>query len=55
LPGIAAAVAAGMTAIGFIAGAHCRPGQDSRLLAQGAAIVIDGMAELLPALARLRR
>jgi HAD superfamily hydrolase (TIGR01509 family) len=55
LPGIAAAVAAGMTAIGFIAGAHCRPGHDSRLLAQGAAIVIDGMAELLPALARLRR
>ena len=52
LPGVAAAVAAGMTAIGFIAGSHCRPGHDSRLLAQGAALVVGSMAELLPALGR---
>jgi HAD superfamily hydrolase (TIGR01509 family) len=54
LPGVAAAVAAGMTAIGFTAGTHCRPGHDSRLLAQGAALVIGSMAELLPALTRRR-
>jgi HAD superfamily hydrolase (TIGR01509 family) len=52
LPGVTAAVAAGMTAIGFTGGGHCRPGHDSRLAAHGAALVIDRMAELLPALAR---
>jgi HAD superfamily hydrolase (TIGR01509 family) len=51
LPGIAAAVAAGMTAIGFAGGSHCRPGHDSRLLAQGAALVVDRMEQLLPILA----
>jgi HAD superfamily hydrolase (TIGR01509 family) len=54
LPGVAAAVAAGMTAIGFTAGSHCRPGHDSRLLAQGAALVVSSMAELLPVLSRPR-
>ena len=51
LPGVAAAVAAGMTAIGFTGGTHCRPGHDSRLLAHGAALAIDSMAALRPALA----
>jgi HAD superfamily hydrolase (TIGR01509 family) len=50
LPGVAAAVAAGMTAIGFTGGSHCRPAHDSRLLAQGAARVAGSMAELLPLL-----
>jgi HAD superfamily hydrolase (TIGR01509 family) len=50
LPGVAAAVAAGMTAIGFTGGSHCRPAHDSRLLAQGAARVVGSMAELLPLL-----
>ena len=50
-PGIAAAVAAGMRAIGFTGGGHCRPGDDSRLAAQGAALVIDDIGRLLPALA----
>ncbi|HEV8679601.1 MAG TPA: HAD-IA family hydrolase [Stellaceae bacterium] len=54
LPGVAAAVAAGMTAIGFAGGSHCRPGHASRLAAAGAAIVIDRMAQLLPALERQR-
>jgi len=39
-PGIAAAIAAGMTAIGFTGGGHCRPGHDSRLYPEGAALVI---------------
>ena len=52
LPGIAAAVAAGMTAIGFTGGGHCRPGHDSRLMAQGAAVVIERMEQLPAVLAR---
>jgi HAD superfamily hydrolase (TIGR01509 family) len=55
LPGVAAAVAAGMTAIGFTGGSHCRPGHDARLAEAGAALVIERMARLMPALAsRLR-
>ena len=52
VPGVAAAIAAGMTAIGFTGGAHCRPGHDWRLAAEGAAPVIERMAQLVPALAR---
>jgi HAD superfamily hydrolase (TIGR01509 family) len=52
LPGVAAAVAAGMTAIGFTGGSHCRPGHDARLRAQGAAVVAERMEQLLPVLAR---
>jgi HAD superfamily hydrolase (TIGR01509 family) len=51
IPGVAAAIAAGMTAIGFTGGSHCRPGHDARLVEQGAAVVIDRMARLAPALA----
>lgn len=54
LPGIAAAVAAGMPAIGFTGGSHNRLGHDPRLRDAGAAIVIEDMVLLLPALARLR-
>ncbi len=54
LPGIAAAVAAGMTAIGFTGGGHCRPGHDARLAEAGAAPVIERMAQLVPALAGRR-
>ena len=55
LPGIAAAVAAGMTAIGFVGGGHCPPGHAARLAASGAALVVERMADLLPAIARARR
>jgi HAD superfamily hydrolase (TIGR01509 family) len=50
LPGITAAVAAGMTAIGFTGGSHCRAGLDSRLRAAGASVVINTMREFLPIL-----
>ena len=53
IPGVAAAVSAGMTAIGFTGGAHCRPGHDTRLFAEGAVLVIDGMAQLPRALSKL--
>jgi len=46
--GVEAAVAAGMTAIGFTGGSHCRPGDAARLTALGAAIAVDDMARLLP-------
>jgi HAD superfamily hydrolase (TIGR01509 family) len=52
LPGVTAAVAAGMTVIGFVGASHCRPGDAARLAAQGAVAVIDDMAQLPPLLAR---
>jgi len=55
LAGIAAAQAAGMTAIGFAGGGHCLPGHAARLRAGGAALAISGMTELLPALGCLGR
>ena len=53
LPGVEAAVAAGMTAIGFVGGSHCRPRHAEGLRAQGAALVVETMAELVPAIAAL--
>ena len=52
MPGVTAAVAAGMNVIGFVGASHCRPGDAARLAAQGAIVIIDDMAQLLPALAR---
>jgi HAD superfamily hydrolase (TIGR01509 family) len=51
--GTDAAVAAGMTPIGFCGGSHCRREHGARLQARDAALVIADMRELLPALARL--
>lgn len=53
LPGVEAAVAASMTAIGFTGGSHCRAGHAERLRGQGATLVVGTMAALLPALAAL--
>jgi hypothetical protein len=41
-----------MSVIGFVGASHCRPGDAARLAAQGAVVIIDDMAQLLPALAR---
>ncbi len=50
--GVTAAVAAGMTAIGFVGGSHCRDDDDGpRLHAAGAAKVFDDMRQL-PGLAQ---
>jgi HAD superfamily hydrolase (TIGR01509 family) len=51
--GITAACAAGMTAIGFCGGGHCRPGHDHRLRACGAADIVFSMNELADAISRL--
>jgi len=51
--GIEAARAAGMTAIGFCGGSHCRPGHAEWLKAGGAALVIADMGELATAVAEL--
>ena len=51
--GIDAAIAAGMTAIGFCGGSHCGPEHGVRLQARGAALAIAEMRELLPAMAKL--
>jgi HAD superfamily hydrolase (TIGR01509 family) len=49
--GIDAALAAGMTAIGFCGGGHCGPEHRARLQARGAALVVAGMRELTAAMA----
>ena len=46
VPGIAAALAAGMTVLGFHGGSHCRPGHGDRLRAAGAAAIFDDMRQL---------
>ena len=51
--GVEAARAAGMSAIGFCGGSHCRPGHAERLKARGAALVIADMGELATAMAEL--
>src|SRR6267142_3715361 len=51
--GIDAALAAGMTAIGFCGGSHCGPEHGTRLQARGAALVMDDMLELATAIAKL--
>src|SRR5215467_7683103 len=51
--GIDAAIAAGMTAIGFCGGSHCGLGHGARLREHGAALVIDGMCQLANAMAKL--
>lgn len=48
--GVRAAKAAGMTAIGFTGGSHCRNGHAQRLLEAGADQVIGGHDALAPAL-----
>jgi HAD superfamily hydrolase (TIGR01509 family) len=44
--GLAAAEAAGMAAVGFCGGSHCRDGHAASLAAAGALRVFSGMAEL---------
>ena len=46
LAGIAAAVAAGMTVLGFHGGSHCRPGHGDTLRAAGAVASFDDMRQL---------
>jgi HAD superfamily hydrolase (TIGR01509 family) len=46
VPGIAGALAAGMTVLGFHGGSHCRPGYAGTLRAAGAAVTFDDMREL---------
>jgi HAD superfamily hydrolase (TIGR01509 family) len=51
--GIDAALAAGMTAIGFSGGSHCGPEHGVRLQRHGAALVMEDMLELATAMAKL--
>ena len=49
VPGVQAAVAAGMRVVGFTGGSHCRPGHAERLRAAGAAVACLDLRDL-PAL-----
>ena len=51
--GIAGAIAAGMTVLGFHGGSHCRPGYGGGLRAAGAAAVFDDMRQLPGLIARI--
>ena len=51
--GVQAAIAAGMTAIGFCGGKHCRPDHADRLRQQGAISAISDMGDLLPLIGEL--
>lgn len=55
VPGVTAAVAAGMTVIGFLGASHVRPGHDQRLRNAGAATAIDHMDALVATIDRLSR
>ena len=46
IPGVTAAVAAGMPVLGFHGGSHCRPGYGDTLRAAGAAAIFDDMRGL---------
>ena len=46
LPGVAAAVSAGMIPVGFVGASHCRPDHAARLAAAGAVRVAGTMPEL---------
>ena len=50
--GVQAAIAAGMTAIGFCGGKHCRPDHADRLRQHGAISAISDMGDLLPLISR---
>jgi HAD superfamily hydrolase (TIGR01509 family) len=53
-PGVTAALAAGMTAIGFVGGSHIPAGHARRLADLGAGPVLESMAQLPAAVAALR-
>ncbi|MEW9310517.1 HAD-IA family hydrolase [Labrys neptuniae] len=52
--GVTAAVAAGMTVIGFVGGAHCAPGHAERLTQIGAVAVVDHWKKLPEAMGAAR-
>jgi len=53
VPGIAGALAAGMTVLGFHGGSHCRPGYADTLRAAGANMTFDDMRQLPDLIARI--
>ncbi len=53
LPGIAGALAAGMTVLGFHGGSHCGPGHGATLHAAGATATFDDMRQLPDLIAQI--
>jgi len=53
VPGVVGALAAGMTALGFHGGSHCRPGDGEALRAAGAAVTFDDMRRLPDLIAQI--
>ncbi len=55
VPGVTAAAAAGMTALGFHGGSHCRPGHGDRLRAAGAVGTFADMRQLPGLISQMSR
>jgi HAD superfamily hydrolase (TIGR01509 family) len=55
VPGITAALAAGMSVIGFYGGSHCLPGYEKRLNAAGAVLTFNDMRKLPELIAQIDR
>jgi HAD superfamily hydrolase (TIGR01509 family) len=53
--GIAAALAAGMTVLGYHGGSHCRPGHADTLRVAGAAVTFDDMRQLPDLIGQMER
>jgi HAD superfamily hydrolase (TIGR01509 family) len=54
VPGVTAAVAAGMRVVGFVGGAHSFPGHGERLMDAGAETVVRRLREVVPVVEALR-
>jgi HAD superfamily hydrolase (TIGR01509 family) len=55
VPGVTGAVAAGMTALGFHGGSHCRPGDGDTLRAAGAVAAFADMRQLPDLIGRIEQ
>jgi HAD superfamily hydrolase (TIGR01509 family) len=54
VPGVTAAVSAGMRVVGFVGGAHSFPGHGERLMDAGAETVVRRLREVVPVVEALR-
>jgi beta-phosphoglucomutase-like phosphatase (HAD superfamily) len=53
VPGVAGAIAAGMSVLGFHGGSHCRPGHGGELRSAGAIMTFDDMHRLPDLIAQI--
>ncbi len=54
VPGVTAAIAAGMRVVGFVGGSHTFPGHGERLMDAGAETIVRRLREVVPVVEALR-